>query len=723
MSHQAYINGFDSNATAPSNNTKEPIQQVYPSFSTAHSNSTAPWVTQPRDIPSSKWLDNNDLRPTPIAHRNWGPWTSYLFWFSAAANLSNWYSPTSFMTQGLTMWEALLCHLGGQFLAGVTMAFSGRPGAVYHVGYPILARASFGWIGAIWPVIQRVVMSIIWNGVNVVQGGQCVYVMLHAIFPSIVKLKNGMAKEDALDTGGMIAMVMFWAVLMITIVFVPIHRLKYFLVTKVPVFAVSAVAMLIWTLLLAKGLPSEVTHSRNGVVLTPSTKKWLLIRFIFLSWANNSTFVVTAADIQRYTTRPNDAIVGQIFGFPVSNFIVGLVGVIVGATSIRVISPENSKSPKPHLVWNPIVYLDKIQTQNYTPANRAGAFLLAFCFAYCGLFSCIVENLLPAGNDLSALWPKYLTIKRCLLICTVLAYACVPWKLLGTATHFISWLSSYQIFLSAIAGILLCHYYMVSGGLLLIEPDCYSTSKSSVYNYFHGLNPRAYIAYILGVAPNFYGFLGQLGLKISQPATRYFYFAYPIGLFVSFTSYFLLNIYFPPRFSTVTFYPKTPKIEKQTVHLDQPLDENVKNVENFDNGEHFDFPYTPFVRRPFLRGRQKFLGIIPKFRLNWKEPYDYISPSDPSLIQLAQQIHYYQNGDNYIHLTRNQNHNHQQLNSQRIVSGPCYDMTVVKQLVPQHGWLGFFKRNRHSNKNKRRHLDMEEDSVFGKSSRIGKSQF
>lgn len=163
----------------------------------------------PRDVPYSKWLNNKDLRPTPVEQRTWGLWTSYLFWFSAAANLSNWYSPTSFMTTGLTMWESLGCHLVGQFVSGVTMALSGRPGAVYHVGYPVIARSSFGWLGAVWPVIQRVAMSIIWNGVNLVQGGQCVYVMLHAIFPSIPKLPNGLSKDDALDTGGMIGMLIF----------------------------------------------------------------------------------------------------------------------------------------------------------------------------------------------------------------------------------------------------------------------------------------------------------------------------------------------------------------------------------------------------------------------------------------------------------------------------------------------------------------------------------
>lgn len=53
-------------------------------------------------------------------------------------------------------------------------------------------------------------MACVWNGVNAVQGGQCVYVMLHSIFPSIANIKNVMGEGSALDSGGMIGFVIFW---------------------------------------------------------------------------------------------------------------------------------------------------------------------------------------------------------------------------------------------------------------------------------------------------------------------------------------------------------------------------------------------------------------------------------------------------------------------------------------------------------------------------------
>jgi cytosine/uracil/thiamine/allantoin permease len=77
-------------------------------------------------------------------------------------------------------------------------------------GYPILNRASFGIFGAWWPTFNRAVMAIVWNGVNAVQGGQCIYVMLHALTPRIANIKNIMGTGSALDSGGMIGFGIFW---------------------------------------------------------------------------------------------------------------------------------------------------------------------------------------------------------------------------------------------------------------------------------------------------------------------------------------------------------------------------------------------------------------------------------------------------------------------------------------------------------------------------------
>jgi NCS1 family nucleobase:cation symporter-1 len=268
-------------------------------------------------------------------------------------------------------------------------------------------------------------------------------VMLHAIFPSIARLPNVMGPGSSLDSGGMIGFVVFWVATCVFLV-IPVPKMKPLVYAKLVFFIVSAIAMLGWTVGKAGGLGPV---AQQGSTVHGAEKTWLVLRFFMLGAANCATFASNAADFQRYARKPIDVIPGNLIGFPIANFIVALAGNLVCA-STQVIYGK--------LIWNPITLLDTIQTNDYTAANRAGCFFIALMFAYCAIFSSIFENSLPAGNDLAALLPKFVTVKRGFFICAVTSYAINPWYLLGSASIFVSFLASYQIFLSAITGVLLC---------------------------------------------------------------------------------------------------------------------------------------------------------------------------------------------------------------------------------------------------------------------------
>jgi len=138
-----------------------------------------------------------------------------------------------------------------------------------------------------------------------------------------------------------------------------------------------------------------------------------------------------------------------------------------------------------------------------------------------------------------------------MFICQVISFAINPWFLLGSASIFIRFLGSYQIFLSAITGILICNYYVVLRGQLNV-PDLYTADKSGVYYFTKGWNIRAYIAYLVAVAVNFAGFLGNMGVTVPVGITRFYYFAYPVGLLLSFGVFLLCSLVSKPA-HTVPF--------------------------------------------------------------------------------------------------------------------------------------------------------------------------
>ncbi|KAM0810124.1 putative Uracil permease [Seiridium cardinale] len=477
-------------------------------------------------------IDNDSIRPTPVKDRTWTQLTYVCFWFAATANVSNLYGASTGISAGLSMWEAVACQLGGQLLAGLLMALNGRAGAVYRIPFPVLCRSSFGVWGALWPTFNRAIMSIVWNGVNSVQGAQCLYVLLHAIFPSITQIPDRMGSSSALTSAGMMCFFVYWLI-NCAFLFIPVPRMKKLVYVKVVVFFAATISLTAWTLTLA-GNPAETLTQPSTIA--GSEKSWMVTKFLFLGVASCGTFISNASDLQRYVRKPNDVVAGQVISFPVSNLLVSVFGNLIAAASVPIFG---------ELIWNPLTTLDRLmEGDRYTPANRAGCALISLAFVYSSVFSAIFENSIPAGNDIAALLPKYITIKRGFFICAVVSYAICPWYLLSSAAVFINFLSSYQIFLSAITGVLVCDYYMLRRGYLDI-PALYSRHAESCYTFYHGWNLRAFAVYLIAIAPNFYGFLNQLGVAAPLGIQRFYYVAYPTSLAIALGCFLLANYMFP----------------------------------------------------------------------------------------------------------------------------------------------------------------------------------
>jgi len=57
----------------------------------------------------------------------------------------------------------------------------------------------------------------------------------------------------------------------------------------------------------------------------------------------------------------------------------------------------------------------------------------------------LATNSLPFGSDLSAIFPRWMTIRRGQVLCTVLGIAIVPWKLLNSAQAFLTFRECFAI--------------------------------------------------------------------------------------------------------------------------------------------------------------------------------------------------------------------------------------------------------------------------------------
>lgn len=158
---------------------------------------------------------------------------------------------------------------------------------------------------------------------------------------------------------------------------------------------------------------------------------------------------------------------------------------------------------------------------------RAGVFFIAFAFALAQLGTNIAANSVSAGSDMTALLPRFINIRRGGFVCAAVGLAMCPWNLLSSSNQFTTYLSSYAVFLSSIAGVLICDYYLVRKGYLQVK-DLYNARRSGPYFYRYGINPRAYVAYIAGILINVVGFAGAIGRTVPVGATyiyKYVFFS------------------------------------------------------------------------------------------------------------------------------------------------------------------------------------------------------
>lgn len=153
--------------------------------------------------------------------------------------------------------------------------------------------------------------------------------------------------------------------------------------------------------------------------------------------------------------------------------------------------------------WDPTELMD--QWDMSSSLSRAALFFCATSFALATLGVNISGNSISAGNDLTALMPKYINIRRGCLIASVLGGWCLtPWNILASAASFLNFMSGYTIFLGPICGIMVADFWLVAKRRIdigaMYEPH-------GRYYYWNGINPRALVAVLCAVIPAFPGFL------------------------------------------------------------------------------------------------------------------------------------------------------------------------------------------------------------------------
>jgi NCS1 family nucleobase:cation symporter-1 len=194
--------------------------------------------------------------------------------------------------------------------------------------------------------------------------------------------------------------------------------------------------------------------------------------------------------------------------------------------------------------WNPLITLQIVQATDYTAACRAGTFFAGLGLLSVTVFINYTQNCVSSGMDVAMLMPRYISQRRGAIIFSILGILAQPWRFLTQATTFITVLSSFGVFMSPAAAILIVDFWLIRKTKWVI-PELYK--PGGIYWFTGGLNWRAFVAYFLGMWPALPGLVNVVsGLEVAVTWRRFYQSSFFFGYFVSGGLFLLFGTLFPP---------------------------------------------------------------------------------------------------------------------------------------------------------------------------------
>jgi NCS1 family nucleobase:cation symporter-1 len=420
----------------------------------------------------------------------------------------------------------------GMLIACANAYLNGTPGAKHHLGYGLLARSAFGLWGSYFCVMLNVFQSFVFYGTQMYFGGQAFVLILNSIFPSFLRMKNTLPESAGITTPGLIGFVLFILLYFPIIYFVPAWKVQKLLEVQVVIATATLLGIMGWAVAENGGSPGNLVAP--AIKLSKAEAGFRVVQGITSVAGTYTGGTDRVSDWTRYGRRRHTS----------TPAIVTLAVTVVLTALVGIISTSALAERYGMLEWNPLIMLQWIQQNYYTPKCRAGTF-----FAGVGLLSVTVfvnytQNCVSSGMDVAILVPKYISQRRGAIIFSILGVLANPWRFLTQAETFITVLSSFGVFMSPAAAVLVVDFWLVRRQKWNI-PDLYR--PHGIYWFTAGVNWRAMIAYLMGMWPALPGFINAVGGNEVDIVWRRFYqISFFFGYAVSAVLYYTFNKISPP---------------------------------------------------------------------------------------------------------------------------------------------------------------------------------
>src|SRR5437879_7373271 len=412
-------------------------------------------------------LYNLDLAPASAERCHWGTYNYAALWISMSVNILTYVVGASRIHGGMNWKQGVITIFVGNVIVMVPMLLNSRPGAKYGIPFPVLARASFGVLGANVAAVLRALVACGWFGIQTWIGGEAIRTLITVLAPGWAQVAYGSA----------ICFFAFWLI-NLAVILKGIEYIRFLQGISAPILLAVGVALLAWAYRAAGGFGPMLSAPSRFATFSDFLK--FLIPALNGTVGFWATVSLNIPDFTRFARSQRQQAVGQALALPITMTLYSLIGILVTSATVVIYGTA---------IWDPVQLLSRFHSPVAVVISLI-AILLATLNVNIG------ANVVSPANDFSNLWPRRISFRTGGIITCFMGIALMPWKLLANYKTFIlGWLAGYAAFLGPVAAIMICDYFLVRKRNLQVE-DLYL--RGGVYEYSRGFNWRAVAALALG---------------------------------------------------------------------------------------------------------------------------------------------------------------------------------------------------------------------------------
>ena len=445
-------------------------------------------------------LYNPDLAPATAERRHWGTYNYAALWVSMSVNILTYMLAASLIQGGMNWKQAVATVFLGNTIVLIPMLLNSHPGARYGIPFPVLARASFGVLGANVAAVLRALVACGWFGIQTWIGGEAISTLLTVLAPSWGQFEHRTA----------ICFLAFWFI-NLAVILKGIEYIRFLQGISAPVLLGVGLLLLGWAYHAAGGFGPMLSAPSQFANFSDFLK--FLVPALNATVGFWATVSLNIPDFTRFARSQRQQVIGQALALPTTMTLYSLIGILVTSATVVIYGTA---------IWDPVQLLSRFHSPIAVVISLV-AILLATLNVNIG------ANVVSPANDFSNLWPRGISFRTGGVITCFMGIALMPWKLLSNYRTFIlGWLGGYAAVLGPVAGIMICDYFVVRRRILLVD-DLYLRGRT--YEYSHGFNWRALASLAIGS--------GAALVGLVAPALRVLYdYSWFVGFVVAFVVYF-----------------------------------------------------------------------------------------------------------------------------------------------------------------------------------------